>query len=130
MGVFRTRRGRLRAWVYVAAALVVLPVGALAAAAIAYPERFAREDACVAASGQAIVNECSAAVMAEACVAGDDGIRRCALLEIAPGQSVARPRSIAQGELELAACRAPYVPALVDAPIEMEFLTHGCRTAQ
>ena len=47
MGFFKTRKGRLRVWVYILVFLIIVPVAGLGLAMVIQPERFARDDACV-----------------------------------------------------------------------------------
>ncbi|MFN0262503.1 hypothetical protein ACKTEK_01370 [Tepidamorphus sp. 3E244] len=127
MGVFTTRRGRVRIWVYALAFLVLVPMCGLVAAMFIQPERFARDDGCVTAGDDGITNQCSRTVVMEACVSGDDGIRECARQEIEGGATIERPASLPAGDLQLAACHAPYLPAKVTSPLNLSLLIDGCR---
>lgn len=127
MGFFRTRKGRLRLWVYTLLFLVIVPLASLAAAMVIQPERFARDDACAGADAQNIVNTCSKAIVAEACTVADDGIRECLRREIPAGGAIERPGKFKDGELELTACHAPYIPARVASPLNLSLLIESCR---
>ena len=127
MGFFKTRKGRLRVWVYILLLLVIVPFAGLGAAMVIQPERFARDDACDSVAGGKVANSCDKAILAEMCTVADDGIRECIRSEIPPGGSIDRPEKLKDGEIELAACHAPYVPARVSSPLNLSLLVESCR---
>lgn len=130
MGIFTTAAGRLRKWVYPVIVIIVLPLAGFGAAMVLQPERFARDDACVRVGDIQFANTCTKAIVVEACGGEVDGIRRCALVEIAAGASVTRPDAVATGTVEIAACHAPYVPARVVSPLNLSLLVDSCRKPQ
>ena len=44
MGFFKTRKGRLRVWVYILLCLIIVPAAGFGVAMVVQPERFARDD--------------------------------------------------------------------------------------
>ncbi|MEZ5878881.1 MAG: hypothetical protein R3D43_14660 [Tepidamorphaceae bacterium] len=127
MGFFKTRKGRLRVWVYILLCLIIVPAAGFGVAMVVQPERFARDDACVSLADGKIVNSCGKAVLAEACVVADDGIRECIRREVPASGSIERPDKLKGDKVELTACYAPYIPARVASPLNLSLLIESCR---